>query len=106
MLRRSEKIEGVDLEGIINLLNQFADDLNTTLKFSQETLDEVLNIFEIFRKNSGFTLSYEKTTVYRLGSLKHSNARLYTRFPLQWSNQPLKVLGIYITPNEKEIMIQ
>ena len=103
MLRKSEKIKGVELENLINLINQFADDLNATLSFQQESLDEVMNIFETFRLSSGFTLSYEKTTVFRIGSLKYSEAKLYTQFPLNWSNDPIKILGVWISHDTEQI---
>ena len=99
MIRRSDKIQGVQIQQILNLINQFADDLNSTLKFEQESLDEILDIFEKFRRNSGFTLSYEKTTIYRIGSLRNSVARLYTRYPIQWTNDPICILGVWVTPN-------
>ena len=43
---------------------------------------------------SGFTVSYEKTTLYRIGSLRHSSATLYSMQEYAWSNQDISVLGV------------
>ena len=102
MIRDSDKIDPVHVEEIVHLINQFADDLNATLHFDQESVTEILNIFEIFRQNSGFTLNYDKTTVYRVGSLKNSEAKLYTQKQLNWTNDPINILGIWITPNREQ----
>ena len=42
----------------------------------------------------GFTLSYEKTSLYRMGSIHGSNAQFYTQGQMAWTNDPIYVLGI------------
>ena len=49
-----------------------------------------------FKQQSGFTVSYEKTTLYRIGSLRHSSAQLYNMDQVAWSNQDITVLGVTI----------
>ena len=49
-----------------------------------------------FHYQSGFTVSYEKTTLYRIGSLRYSNAQMYSLDQFQWSNEDITVLGIKI----------
>ena len=38
-----------------------------------------------------------KTTVSRIGSLVNSDAKLYTQKTLAWSNEPIKMLGGYLS---------
>ena len=97
LLRDPEnKIQGCDLDGIIHLLNQFADDADIASLFKQESLDEIMRIFDTFGKSSGFLLSYEKTTIYRIGSLKNTQAKLYTQAQLNWTNEPINILGVWV----------
>ena len=48
------------------------------------------------RLQSGFTISYEKTTLYRIGSLRFSSAQLYELSEIAWTNQDISVLGVQI----------
>ena len=37
----------------------------------------------------------------RIGSLQNSDAQIFTRFPLIWSDGPIKILGIDIHPDHE-----
>ena len=63
-LRSAEQIEGIPIKEIINLLGQFADDLDVYQLFKQDSLRTVFEVIENFKKHSGFTISYEKTQIY------------------------------------------
>lgn len=39
---------------------------------------------------------YNKTSVYRVGSLANSQAKIYTTHELNWTNDPIKMLGVVI----------
>lgn len=39
-----------------------------------------------------------------MGSIKYTNAQFYSRFPLLWSDGPLKILGIYIDNDINKMM--
>ena len=56
-----------------------------------------------FHENTGFTLSYEKTTVYRIGSLANSDAKLYSEKAMNWASGTINVLGIDIYQTEEEL---
>ena len=49
--------------------------------------------FEVF---SGLEINYEKTSVYRMGSLRYSDAELYCQESMTWTNEPVTVLGVQI----------
>ena len=78
-------------------LNQYADDTGILSTFEQKAFDTIISELDRFERNSGMKVSYEKTTVYRMGSLRNSNAVLYTAKPLAWSNIGVDVLGVRIT---------
>ena len=95
-LRQNEQIEGITIRDIRNLLNQFADDMDIFSLATKQSIEAIFYELERFRKQSGFTVSYEKTTMYRIGSLRHSNAQLYNMDQFTWSKEDITVLGIKI----------
>ena len=95
-LRENKDIEGININTIRNLLNQFADDMDIFSMCTEKSLKAIMQQLQNFRQQSGFTVSYDKTTIYRIGSLRHSNARLYNIDELTWSCQDITVLGVTI----------
>ena len=77
-------------------MNQFADDMDIFSLCNEKSIKEVYGELQSFKRQSGFTVSYEKTTVYRIGSLRHSNAQMYNLDELAWSNEDINVLGVTI----------
>ena len=95
-LRNNQSIEGITIQDIRNLLNQFADDMDVFSLNTETSIKSILEELDKFRLQSGFTVSYEKTTLYRIGSLRHSDAQLYNIDQYQWSNKDINVLGVTI----------
>ena len=107
-IRENDQIQGVFVREIENLLNQFADDTDMTLDASEgnrNVLNHVFSDLEWFRACSGCTVNYDKTTVYRIGSLKKSKAELYTEADLNWEETAINVLGIDIHKDD-EVTLQ
>ena len=96
-MRQCEKIHGIPVDDIIYLLNQFADDMNIASMYDQHSLTEIFRILETFCLNTGFTISYEKTSIYRLGPLVGSSAELYTASAVAWTDDPINVLGVTVS---------
>ena len=103
MLRQDTHIHGIFIKNIIHFLNQFADDMDLMLKNSQSSLDRVLQHITRFHDSTGFTLSYEKTSIYRVGAMKRSSAKLYTQPDVKWADN-INVLGIHICSEMEELM--
>ena len=99
-LRDNQSIEGICIRDIRNLLNQFADDMDIFSICQEKSIKAILNELESFKKQSGFTVSYDKTTLYRIGSLRHSSARMYNISEVNWSNEDINVLGVTITHSD------
>ena len=107
LLRQDKRIQGINMGEISQLLNQYADDMDVSMCAEQETLDRVLGNIRVFQQNSGFQLSYEKTTLYRIGSLRRSEAKLYTKENISWSNRTINILGVEVTnDNDSEKLIE
>ena len=95
-LRSNQKIVGIPVKQFVNTLGQYADDMDLYLKNNKESMEEVMNTFAMVREHTGFTINYEKTTVYRIGSLKRTNFELIMQQPIAWTNGPINVLGVLI----------
>ena len=96
-LRKHEDIRPLTVNGVKQLLNQYADDADVSSEFEQKSLDAIIDVLDDFQMHSGLTVNYDKTSIYRIGSMKSSNARLYTTKPLAWTNEGITVLGTRIT---------
>ena len=95
-LKDNQEIEGITFQEIRNLLNQFADDMDIFSLCNEKSIRAIYSELERFRLQSGFTVSYDKTTLYRIGSLRHSKAQMYNLDQFRWSNEDISVLGITI----------
>ena len=80
-----------------NVITQFADDTALFVMYSEDSIHQVINTLARTEDTTGLKVSYEKTCMYRVGSLKNSNARLYTEKQLQWSDDDILMLGVSIT---------
>ena len=96
-VRQNPNICGVRTGDHEQKLNLFADDTSVTSLFNQQSLDAIFDILEWFQKQSGLRKSYEKTFLYRIGSVRNSAARLITKEQISWEDDGINVLGIYIT---------
>ena len=70
----------------------------------QKSLDTVFSVLENFRNMAGFAVNYDKTKIYRIGSLRFAQAKLYTKNQVEWTNEELYVLGITITHDVKQTL--
>ena len=96
-LRDNQKIKGITVKDIKHLLNQFADDMDVCSESDEESIRNIYEELDKFKSQSGFTPSYDKTTMYRIGSLRHSNAKMYDLDTYAWSNQDITVLGVTVS---------
>ena len=97
-------VKGVRLgqSDVMHVISQFADDATLFLEATQENLQEVIKSLTLLERNTGLQISYEKTTIYRVGSLRHSDASFYSEKPIQWSDGDIDMLGITIRNAEHQ----
>lgn len=102
-LKQNQALQGITVNNHQMLSGYFADDMWAVLYGSQQNLQNFLKQLSLF-EISGLKLSYDKTQIMRIGSLRNSNARFYTIKPLQWidphSHTSIKVLGIKLGNNQ------
>ena len=113
VVKENTDIRGINIHNIEEVLSQFADDTGAYLKYEEEAIEGFCSSLSCIEANLGLTVSYEKTVLYRVGSLHNSNARIYTTKNLKWSDGPIDTLGVKINgdgtmaqENFEEIMVK
>ena len=97
LITQNSSINGISIGGLKRILSQFADDTCASLEYSRESLEQFSEILHVVETTMGLKVSYEKTLLYRVGSLANSDAMIYTSKPFGWSNDDIDTLGIKIT---------
>ena len=105
-LRNDRTIKGAFIKDILQFLNQYADDMDVCLQNDQQSLQRVLTHIKNFGGHTGFQLNYDKTTVYRIGSLKTSKAKLYTAENVKWTSEQINVLGVELNNESEQALLQ
>ena len=96
-MRANKNIVGISFRDVDLLLGQFADDKDLSTLFDQKNMDNIFSTLERFHHLIGFEVNYEKTTVYRIGSIQQSEAELYTQKQLNWTSIGINVLGVAVS---------
>ena len=99
-IREDQNIRGIIVKNSEHKINQFADDTSILSDFDQNNLDNIIEKLNWFQQQSGLKISYDKTFLYRIGSLRDTDAELYTQNNIAWEGDGLKILGIYVTHKE------
>ena len=102
LIMENAHIKGISVHNIENILSQFADDTAAFLEYNEIVINEFSNVLAKVERQMGLKVSYEKTTVYRVGSICDSNAQYYTQKNLKWSNDDIELLGMSIPCNGEE----
>ena len=92
-LRNNKEIHGIQIGKTEMLLSQFADDMDLCLPFEKTVLNAVLDVLLHIETNTGLKVSYDKTTLYRIGSITNTDAKIYTQKKLNWLNETINTLG-------------
>lgn len=74
------------------------------LKFEESTVMELEDTLNTFEEATGLKVNFDKTCLYRIGSLVQSDAKKFTRKPYLWSNGPIKILGIIVDHNQENML--
>ncbi len=104
LIRDNKNIKGIKINDKEIKLSQYADDTNIFSLFEANSLNNIIAIFDYIHRNTGLKVNYDKTSIYRIGSLKHSEATLYTQKHFKWVNHPITVLGVEITNEKNELL--
>ena len=97
-IRQDKEIQGINIFGNELKLSQFADD-TTLLNSSCNSINKAIAVLENFGDISGLKLNPSKTKALWLGPWRHRQDK---PFGFQWPEKPIRVLGTFISYNEKE----
>ena len=97
-IRQDKEIQGINIFGKELKLSQFADD-TTLLNSSCNSINKAIAVLENFGDISGLKLNPSKTKALWLGPWRHRQDK---PFGFQWPEKPIRVLGTFISYNEKE----
>ena len=101
-IRQNKEIKGLYIGQKEVKLGQFADDLWTSLQPNTKNVNNLLREIEYFGKFSGLQLNHDKCAILKIGPYKNTEAKFYTKRHLFWSPNAIKILGVYVMPNETE----
>ena len=88
-LRANRRIQGIPVQDIINLLSQFADDMDWSMLCNEQSLNETISELERFKNSTGFTINLDKTKIFRAGALQNTDFELITQKEIAWTNNPI-----------------
>ena len=97
-IRQDKEIQGIKVLGKELKLSQFADD-TTLLNSNCNSVKQAIAVLDNFGDISGLKLNPSKTKALWLGSWRHRKEK---PFGFQWPEKPIRVLGTFISYNEKE----
>ena len=103
-LRNHKDIRGIKINDTEYLISQFADDMDLYLPYDTTVLNAVIATFSDIEIHTGLRVSYDKTNVYRIGSIANSDAKLYTVKKVQWMNDPIRTLVVELFKTNKEML--
>ena len=98
MVRKNKEIKGISINGKEYKLSQYADDTQLILDGTEKSLKAALNLLKQFYIMSGLKINVDKTRALWIGSSCGSPETLCEEFALDWSQDPLKILGVTFSP--------
>ena len=114
MVRKNKEIKGISINGKEYKLSQYADDTQLILDGTEKSSKAALNLLKQFYIMSGLKINVDKTRALWIGSSCGSLETLCEEFALDWSQDPLKILGVTFSPlvfniwdlNSQEILLK
>ena len=96
LIKANSNIKGISVHDVENILSQFADDTALYTEYSRVSIEAICQTLQVVERNIGLKISYEKTSLYRIGSIHKSNAQFYMSQNLHWSDEDIYLLGVHI----------
>ena len=105
-IRNNPDIKGITIGKKEYKIKQFADDSQTMSIYDLDSINATIKNFLDYGKVSGSTINYEKSAdIMRIGSIRNTNMSLTLDYNVSWTNGPIEVLGITLSPDIKETAI-
>jgi hypothetical protein len=88
-------INGIQIDDSKFLISQYADDSTLILEDNTQSLNQALEVVELFSTCSGLRASYDKTQAVWIGARRGCGDELQTNKPIKWNHSgAFKLLGI------------
>ena len=88
-------INGIHIDDSEFLISQYADDSTLILEDDTQSLNQALEVVELFSTCSGLRASYDKTQAVWIGARQGCGDELQTNKPIKWNlSGAFKLLGI------------
>lgn len=94
-IRQNHNIRGIALSGVEHKVVMFADDVLICLEEPERSFSELMSTLSDLGKLSGYKVNISKTQVMTLNYT--ASAALRRKFKVNWDNEKIKYLGIYLT---------
>ena len=104
-IRINNNIKGITVNFHEFKLTQYADDLTLTLN-DASSARESLNLIKQFGKYSGLKINIDKTEAMLIGSLRTLDFKINIGLNVKITNEPIRLLGVYISKNPREIIMK
>ena len=98
MIRKNNDIKGIIINDKEYKLSQYADDTQLILDGTEKSLKAALDILKTYYIMSGLKINVDKTRALWIGSSCGSSGKLCEEYGLDWSQEPLKILGVTFSP--------
>ena len=103
MLRNNINNKGIVINNKEMKISQYADDTQILLDGTERSLRESLQVLSKFYKLSGLKINEEKTRAIWIAAKSNSNDKLCNDYKLDWTQGPVKILGVTFTTNVYDI---
>ena len=98
MVRKNNEIKGIFINGKEYKLSQYADDTQLILDGSEKSLKTALSLLKLYYTMSGLKINVDKTRALSIGTSCGSTETFCNEYALDWSQEPLKILGVTFSP--------
>ena len=99
---QDNNIKGFQINSHNIKVTQYADDLTLMLS-DMNSINEALSLLKTFGEYSGLRVNTDKTIGMLLGAWKNRQDLPHN---INWTNKPIKLLGIYISNNTNEAVME
>ena len=96
--KENNDIKGIIINGNEYKLSQYADDTQLILDGTEKSLKAALDLLKTYYIMSGLKINVDKTRALWIGSSCGSSGKLCEEYALDWSQEPLKILGVTFSP--------
>ena len=103
LILNNKSIKGISVNGVEQIINQFADDTTLVLDGSKEFLVAALNTIEIFGSMSGLKINTDKTKLIWIGKKRYSKDKINTTCNFAWGATDFNLLGINFSTDLERI---